>query len=590
MADSILTPGYQEEIPQDPISEETTQYLEKDKYLSEYQQDNEKSIVRNNLGVPSKDNVYTKEDTDTKISQAVREGLQGLLSMEDPYGIIPQVEEMIKDFVKNDGSTPFNLPQIGTDPISSNHLTTKNYVDKQLANHIVDEDPHGTMTLVRALLTQYVKNTDVYDKQSVYTKGEVNNTLRDYVKRDGTTPFTKAQVGIDPELDSHLATKRYTDKILYNHIIDVDPHGFLEILSSRLANYAKKKDVYDKTQTYSRTQIDSVINQRINSILDLSIKDYIDSINSRLEYIRQHYIRQDGTIPFTSPQPGVDAINDSDLVTYRQLKGIDTGIREHLVDLECVWKTSGPVESTVGHVEDNTQLPDIMTLQDVCDAIFYGRTISLTVPEYVTVTKTGEITMCVHGAVGMIDYAELYQNGKVIYTFTSTDFDEGCITVDSLPITEDTEFTFKVYYNNGTMNQDTGITKCGFPIFIGLLPKWKFANTVTMEYLNELQDQYTEGTQNRFVDYGDDVKSITFKYQFQDSELRHPFVVVPKAYPDLEGIVTKSQSFGIEAFDVINEIPLQIEGVSTDTIYKIYVYRQALSSLNQEVTFNFIKE
>ena len=590
MADSILTPGYQDPINEPITTDEPNKYLEKDNYLSEYSTEEEKSVVRENLNIPSKDSVYTKEDTDLQISTSTRKILDEYLGMEDPYGILPQVEELIKDMVKTDGSTPFTRPQTGVTPTQAYHLATKDYIDKQITQHINADDPHDILTDVKNLLSQYVKTSEVYNKSLVYNKQETDNLFKDYIKNDGTTPFRKAQLGIDPSLDSHLTTKRYVDKLLYNHVVSVDPHGFLEILNQRLSYYAKKNNVFDKTQTYSRTQIDSIIHNSVQDALDQAVSDYMDTINSTLEYFRRNYVKKDGTTPFTSPQSGVEAVEANQLVTLSQLQQHKTDLNNYINELECVWKTSGPVESTVGHVEDNTQLPDIMTLQDVCDAIFYGRTISLTVPEYVTVTKTGKITMCVHGAIGMIDYAELYQNGKVIYTFTSTDFDEGCITVDSLPITEDTEFIFKVYYNNGTMNQDTGITKCGFPIFIGLLPKWKFANTVTMEYLNELQNQDTEGTQNRFVDYGDNVKSITFKYQFQDSELRHPFVVVPKAYPNLEGIVTKSQSFGIEAFDVIDEIPLQVEGVSTDTIYKIYVYRQALSSLNQEVTFNFIKE
>lgn len=34
------------------------------------------------------------------------------------------------------------------------------------------------------------------------------------------------------------------------------------------------------------------------------------------------------------------------------------------------WKTSGPVQTTVGFVEDNTQLPDHLTCQEIFDLIF----------------------------------------------------------------------------------------------------------------------------------------------------------------------------------------------------------------------------
>ena len=125
------------------------------------------------------------------------------------------------------------------------------------------------------------------------------------------------------------------------------------------------------------------------------------------------------------------------------------------------------------------------------------------------------------------------------------------------------------------------------PIFVGLLPKWKPAHTITMEYLKQLEQEDVDGTQNRFLTYGKDLTSITFKYVFTDPKLRHPFVVMPANYPNLEKMTTDVQKFEIEAFETIDMIPLHIEGVKDDVIYKIYVYKQALSSMNQEVTFNF---
>lgn len=586
MADSILTPGYQDPINEPTTTDEPNKYLEKDNYLSEYSTDEEKSVVRENLNIPSKDSVYTKEDTDLQISTSIREILNEYLSMEDPYGILPQVEEMIKDMVKTDGSTPFTRPQTGVTPTQSQHLATKDYIDKQITQHINADDPHGTLTDVENLLQQYVKTSEVYNKSSVYNKQETDNLFKDYIKNDGTTPFRKAQLGIDPSIDSHLTTKRYVDKILYNHVVSVDPHGFLEVLNQRLSYYAKKNNVFDKTQTYSRTQIDSIIHNSVQDALDQAVSDYMDTVNSTLDYIRRNYIKKDGTTPFTSPQPGVEAVEANHLVTLSQLQQHKTDLDNYINGLECVWKTSGPIESTVGHFEDNTPVPDVMSFQDVCDAIFYGKTISITVPEYVTITHTGQITVCVHGSSSLIDYAELYQNGKIIHTFTSADFEDGCTTVESEPITEDTEFIFKVYYTNGTMNEVSDITKVGYPIFVGLLPKWKAASTITMDYLQQLEIEDVEGTQNRFIyDLGDNVKSVSFNYKFEDPDLRHPFIVVAQSYPDLTSMSTQSQRFSIDAFDVIDGIPLQF--TDKDVIFKIYVYKQALSSLNQEVTYNF---
>lgn len=592
MADnSILTPGCQ--IVTDPIPEPSNlpQYLEKDNYLSEYETEEQKAIVRENLNIPSKDSVFNKQEVNIEVSKKIREAIQEYLNMEDPHGLIPIIEDKVEGMVKQDGSTPFEAPQIGKDPLQDNHLTTKRFVTRLLKEHISASDPHGIIPEVELILNKYVKTSDIYNKQDLYTKSEINSELKQYVKKDGTVPFTKPQAGVDPTIDSHLSTKRYVDTQIYNHLVDIDPHGFITILNQRLGSYIKKKDVYDKTQTYSRTQIDNIISKIVEESIIQSMQDYVDQMNDKYEYIRQQrYVKQDGSTPFLNPQSGVDAIEDSDLVTLRQ---INQKLKEQDVKIESqepIWKTSGPVETTVGFVEDNTEVPETMTFQEIMDAIFYGKGISINVSEYVIITEKCPITLCIKGSTGLIDFAELWQDDEVIYTFTKEDFENGCVTVDSNEILKNTEFTFKVYYTNGASHEVSEIVKVSLPVFVGLLPKWKFGNYITMDYLKELEREDVEGTQNRFLNYGSDLSSITFKYKFQDAKLRHPFVVLPVNYPNLDTMITKSQSFDIEAFDIIDMIPLHINGVSQDIIYKVYIYRQALSSLNQDVTYNFINK
>lgn len=591
MADnSILTPGYQDPIETPVTSPPQEDCLIKDNFLSEYETEEEKSVVRENLNVPSKDSVYSRQDVDTQVSEKIRATIQEYLNMEDPHGILPTVAEMIADMVKSDGSTPFTAPQTGVDPQTAQHLTTKNYVDKLVREHVNADDPHNILPEVAILLEKYVRITDVYVKSQLYTKQDIDNQAKNYIRKDGSTPFTKAQIGADPQIDSHLATKRYVDKSLYNHQVDVDPHGFLTILNQRLASYAKKKDVYDKTQTYSRTQIDSIIHNLVNETIDASLQSFMDTVNDKFEYIRlQKYVKQDGSVPFRGPQAGVDAVEEEHLTTLRQLnqavEDLEQNLTEQIQAKECLWKTSGPVESTVGHIDDNTPVPATMSLQEVLDAIFYGKGISISAPDYVTINNKVPITLCVHGSTGLIDVAELYQDGKLTISFVKEDFENGCVTVDSLPIIEDTEFTFKVTYTNEAVHEESITVKAALPIFVGLLPKWKFGNMITWNYLEELALE--EPNNNQFINSSNNLNQISINYSFQDAKLRHPFIVVPVSYPDLDNMSTTPQRFGIDAFDVIDMIPLQVPGIEKDIIFKIYIYRQALSSLNQEVTFNF---
>lgn len=591
MADnSILTPGYQDPIETPVTSPPQEDCLIKDNFLSEYETEEEKSVVRENLNVPSKDSVYSRQDVDTQVSEKIRATIQEYLNMEDPHGILPTVAEMIADMVKSDGSTPFTAPQTGVDPQTAQHLTTKNYVDKLVREHVNADDPHNILPEVAILLEKYVRITDVYVKSQLYTKQDIDNQAKNYIRKDGSTPFTKAQIGADPQIDSHLATKRYVDKSLYNHQVDVDPHGFLTILNQRLASYAKKKDVYDKTQTYSRTQIDSIIHNLVNETIDASLQSFMDTVNDKFEYIRlQKYVKQDGSVPFRGPQAGVDAVEEEHLTTLRQLnqavEDLEQNLTEQIQAKECLWKTSGPVQSTVGHIDDNTPVPAIMSLQEVLDAIFYGKGISISAPDYVTINNKVPITLCVHGSTGLINVAELYQDGKLIISFVKEDFENGCVTVDSLPIIEDTEFTFKVTYTNEAVHEESITVKAALPIFVGLLPKWKFGNVITWNYLEELASE--EPNNNQFINSSNNLNQISINYSFQDAKLRHPFIVVPVSYPDLDNMSTTPQRFGIDAFDVIDMIPLQVPRIEKDIIFKIYIYRQALSSLNQEVTFNF---
>ena len=590
MADnSILTPGCQDTVDVPTTADESVQYLEKDNFLSEYENESEKSVVRENLNVYPKNAVYTKDETDTNIATTVTTAVNKHLSVEDPHGTLDTVREMIADMAKTDGSTPFTSPQSGVEPISDSHLTTKKFVTRLLNEHtrlVGPDDPHQILPEVRTILEKYVKSSDIFTKSQLYTKQDVDNLLKTFLKKDGSTPFTIAQIGVDPTIDSHLATKRYVDKTLYAHLVDVDPHGFLTILNQRLASYAKIANVYDKTQTYSRSQIDAFINKWVQEAVAGAIAEYMETVDDRFETIRQEkYVKQDGSVPFKAPQKGVDAIDPQDLVTLYQVEEKVENLQEQITNNEPIWKTSGPVESTVGHIDDNTPVPATMSLQEVLDAIFYGKGISISAPDYVTINNKVPVTLCVHGSTGLIDVAELYQDGELTISFVKEDFENGCVTTDSLPIIEDTEFTFKVTYTNGAVHEESTTVKVALPIFVGLLPKWKFGNVITWNYLEELASE--EPNNNQFISSSNNLNQISINYGFQDAKLRHPFVVVPVSYPDLDNMSTTPQKFGIDAFDVIDMIPLKVPGVEKDIIFKIYIYRQALSSLNQEVTFNF---
>lgn len=596
MADnSILTPGCQDTVDVPTTVDESVQYLEKDNFLSEYENESEKSVVRENLNVYPKNAVYTKDETDTNIATTVTTAVNKHLSVEDPHGTLDTVREMITDMAKTDGSTPFTSPQSGVEPISDSHLTTKKFVTRLLNEHtrlVGSDDPHQILPEVRTILEKYVKSSDIFTKSQLYTKQDVDNLLKTFLKKDGSTPFTIAQIGVDPTIDSHLATKRYVDKTLYAHLVDVDPHGFLTILNQRLASYAKIANVYDKTQTYSRSQIDAFINKWVQEAVAEAIAEYMETVDDRFESIRQdRYVKQDGSVPFRNPQAGVDAIEPEHLVTLKQVEDKTSEIKKDLEskiqEKECVWITSGPVEAQVGMVKEGDTLASSVTFQEAMDAIFYGKRVKLTVPELSNIGASFPITLCIQGSLATVDYAEIWQDGKYLDTITKENLEEsGCVTIDGLPIDSNSEVTAKVFYTNGSIHEVIETVSVALPVFIGIIPRWKFGNTVTYNQLLELSLENPKN--NKFYDKGINLQSIEHSYNFDEDREQKIIVALPVTYNNLAEMSNSAQVVTSAAFEVIDQIPFQIPGSTSDVIYKIYIYKQDLYSLNTTMKFKFV--
>ena len=166
------------------------------------------------------------------------------------------------------------------------------------------------------------------------------------------------------------------------------------------------------------------------------------------------------------------------------------------------------------------------------------------------------------------------------------EFTEGRLEVTSLPINEDTVFTFKVTLENGAEHIDKCLTKVSQGIFIGILSRWYSAYNITYDYLSELAE--TDPENNSFNPLVKGLSEINHSYNFTTpSDFKQLVVVIPKDYPNLTGIQTSAQDFGIEAFDIISDIPLKVPGVEEDIIYKVYVYKQPLAMYHSNVTFKF---
>ena len=586
MAETILTPGQGNGSQQEQTPVVNSNYLTKDNMLSEFQTESEKSVARYNLGVPSAEDVYTKEEVEPVIIDRIKKKIAESLDSSDFITRVA-VEALLESFVRLDGSTPFKTPQAGVEPKASHDLTTKQYVDSLIQTCLKQVDKNKILEQVENLLKDYVKENDVYTKDDVYTKGEIDDKNTQFMKSDGTTPFTRPVSGRTPNISSHLTTKKYVDDLLETHKQDIDPHGFITKLTNKLKRYALSDQVYNKEQTYSRGQIDYIIDKLVAASVEEALGMHLTAEDPHgiIDKVKEiGYVLPNGTTPFRAPQKSVDAVNPQDLVTLHQ---VEEKIGEQLGELEQpVWITSGPVEAQVGMVKEGDTLASSVTFQEAMDAIFYGKRVKLTVPELSNIGESFPITLCIQGSLATVDYAEIWQDGSYLATITKENLEEsGCVTIDGLPIDSNSEVKAKVFYTNGSIHEVIETVSVALPVFIGIIPRWKFGNTVTYNQLLELSLENPKN--NKFYDKGIHLQSIEHSYNFDEDREQKIIVALPVTYNNLAEMSNSAQVVTSAAFEVIDQIPFQIPGSTSDVIYKIYIYKQDLYSLNTTMKFKF---
>lgn len=583
MVDTILTPTPCET----PIAMEEQNSFLIDNYFSELENESQKGIARENLGVYGKTDLYTQVEVDNNIGKAVNDAVKQLLASDDPHQILPKVYILLTDYVKKDGTVPFTAPQAGKDPLLDNHLTTKKFVIDLLDNHLKVTDPHNVMKLVNEVLKQYPLAKDIYYKSDVYNKEYINKLVKAYVKADGTTPFTAPQSGVTPIADQHLTTKRYVDNVMFKHDVNVDPHGFLTILNQRLSNYYKTTETYSKQETYSRAQIDQVINTLVTDAAYQAIKEHLrqfDPHDILKEVYKEHYVKRDGSVPFTSIQKGVEGIEDNDLATVGQLNKIASKLSEEYNNLQATWVTSGPIQTTVGFMEDESSVPQIMSFQEIMDAIFYGKVIDIKAPTTIAVGTSAEVTMYIRGNA-MIEKAELYQNEVLIGTYDMEDFLDWSLSVTSKPIVNNTTFTFIVTYINGQTQDISTITNVSYGAFVGNVPKMCMAGDLKYHVMLDIVD-----SKNAIIyPVSSDITEIKHTFSFVNPNNPQKLVLaIPAEYNQLDYMYTASQHFNKDAFD-IETVPVIIPGVEEPVLFTYYMYNESLVAFNSEVIFKLSK-
>jgi hypothetical protein len=146
-----------------------------------------------------------------------------------------------------------------------------------LKNHLDATDPHNTIELITTALTEYVRIATVFTKDETYSRREIQELLNSYIRRDGTKSFTSTQKGVKPTSDYDLATKKYIDDLIYSFIAEADLTNFKTYVENSLNSRAKQVEVFKKTETYSKVQLDLIVQRLVNDAAREAINDHIFS-------------------------------------------------------------------------------------------------------------------------------------------------------------------------------------------------------------------------------------------------------------------------------------------------------------------------
>lgn len=561
---------------------DTSKFLQKDQYLGEFSEKaslpdgstfDEKAKVRDNLNVFSRVEVEDMIDEEhDHMLNTVTSTMSQHLEAEDPHGAKTYADSILQQF-KLANSTELNALKANFESL----------LTKELLDYIKTKDFETFKSQTLKDLALQLEN--FYTKSRLYTKDEINVLNQQFVKTNGSTPFTKPQEGIDPILDRHLATKRYVDNAI-SHVSDfLNNIDFRSWLNSRLAAYAKLSDTYDRDTIDNKLQnlVDSVVTVAINKALTDILTDHLEAEDPH----------------------GNRAYADGKFVTKEQLQNLTIEDIPNLAEQlekdrnqaindipEPVWKTAGPVQTTVGFVEDNTDFKGkAFTLQAIMDAIFYGKQVQITAPEQAVLGSSVDVTVTIHGPIDIITRIVIKQGDTVIAELEASDLDNnGQATVKSNPIMEDTEFTVEVYYEGvEEPATDSTITKVGYGAFIGIIPQFETASTINWDRIVELANADPINNQF-FTSSAESISELELKFNFTSPEPKQIFIAVPADYPDIVEMATSSQQFSVDAFNIVNQIPLNVKlanGETKSILYKFMVYKQPIVTLSTKVTFKF---
>lgn len=319
----------------------------------------------------------------------------------------------------------------------------------------------------------------------------------------------------------------------------------------------------------------------VQSILFENCNSKQDRLKQSLEILG--FLHKDNNL---SELSNLQTVRDN-LEVYSK-KDIDEIIK-NLKD-STLWRTRGYVQTTVGFIEDNSQIPSVMNLQAVMDNIFYGE-------DYIQFTVKNKNPFndqfsCILGEEIelMIDISNITNSDKIIVRndkgivkeFTTSEDVKSYSVNYTFNESPDT-LVSEVYYKDELKASKTITLSTSLITYSGII-SYSTYNDDSFSwdtYLPKLQDQYLifKDQQNYIVD---------FKYSGVASYL---YIAMPiednkgAYFSGLEKIIYNGSEYTIDMFEEPVEFTMQ-ENDNTIT-YLAYIYKYTLCCLSNPVEIVF---
>ena len=367
--------------------------------------------------------------------------------------------------------------------------------------------------------------------------------------------------------------------------------NYLSEFSTELEKTNARANINVKSVEESDADIQEAINSHMvdNGGDPHNTKDYIDT---ELE----SYVKKDGTTPFTSPQQGVAAIADNDLLIKSQLDN-------YLLNYTTPFPN--PTVFTAGGLFKDTILAQSLPFKDVLDMILYGTNVSVSTLEYVPMgTSFTNVAVTITGPksnIATVTLTQAYSIGGVklhIATWDNTQFLYSNTTnINSLILQANNIFEVVVRYTDGTVKVASSTTKISTDTYVGIIPATDYpANiaNIDINYINNLIA--TDPTNNAIVpiqttlESGITYLSHTKAYNFNSNnlpgaQLQHIFIAWDTAtHGDLLTMDYSLQRYTEDDFDIFNKTYV-LSGVPKN--YRLAIYKGSALRLVGTSTFRF---